>query len=269
MKKLSVITPTRDGLVDINYTSSLLASQKLIENWDIQPTMISGASDIVNARNALFNLWYQQKDVDACIFIDSDISWNPEDLKRWLDVGYSLIGANYPKKKFNPKLFYQICSALERRDGQVDFKKALSSSYDYVSTGEHKIVKVEGDFQNMMLAEAVGMGFFMIDREAANVFFKWAEENMEKTEFSTLTGTGFVTGYPVFNHLSKAGQHYGEDFSFCYRLKEAQLQLVLDPRVRLRHTGVASFDGCFNDFIEAYQMAQEDGLPFDSDFLKS
>lgn len=269
-KRLSIITPTRDGLVDINYTSSLLASQKLIDDWDIEPTMISGASDIVNARNSLFNLWYYTTDVEACMFIDSDIGWNPEDLKRWLDGGFSLMSANYPKKKFNPELFYSIAKELEKRDGVVEFKKVLSASYDYVSTGQHHKV-TEGDFKGMMITEGVGMGFFLIDREAADHLFNWAEENMTKTTFTSLVNRHEgLNGYPVFNHVSIPDfGNAGEDFSFCYRLKQAGLHIALDPRVRLRHTGTISFDGAFLDFVEAYEfMVEEKGEDFPSDFLK-
>ena len=54
-KKLAIVTPTRDGLVDINYATSVIGLIKIADGWEIEPTMISGASDITAARNALFN----------------------------------------------------------------------------------------------------------------------------------------------------------------------------------------------------------------------
>jgi hypothetical protein len=259
MKKLSILTPTRDGLVDINYTSSLLATQKLLSGeWEVEPTMISGASDITSARNALFNLWYQT-DVDVVMFIDSDVSWNPRDLKRWLDSGLFVVSGNYPKKAFNVQNLLKAAHLLQNKYGEVDPKKALRASFEYISTGAHRKI-VKGEYEGYMLVDAVGMGMFMMRREAADVVMSWAEENMQKTKFSTLSYEKAVEGYPIFNHvMDENGQGYGEDFSFCRRLGEAGVQIFLDPKMTLRHTGTVSFDGCFQDMMDVVELAKEAG----------
>ena len=271
MKKLAILTPTRDGLVDINYTSSMLATQKLLAGeWEVEPTMISGASDVTSARNTLFNLWYGTTDVDAVMFIDSDISWNPEDLKRWLDKGYYMCSGNYPKKAFNPEAFLRAAHLMQKVDGEVDVKKALRASYDYISTGRHNLIS-GGDYDGLMTTEGVGMGFFMMHRDAADVLMDWAKENMTKTKFYTLSEDKPTEGYAVFNHVQdEEGKNYGEDFSFCRRMIDAGLTILLDPNVTLRHTGNVGFDGEFQCLIDVMKMAKEAGEPdLGNNFLSS
>lgn len=266
MKKLSVLTPTRDGLVDINYVRSLMATQAICEGWQIEPTMTTGNSDITKARNDLFNMWYQS-DVDACLFVDSDISWQPYQFKSWLDAEYSLMAANYPKKQFNFEAFLKICNAMQIKNGHIEVGKALSASFDYVSTGEHRVIE-GGDFHGKMMVRGVGMGFFYIDRDAADLLFEWAKKNMEPYKFHGIGGGKVYTGYPVFNHLNREdGKMFGEDFSFCQRLIEAGINPVIDPEMEVMHTGQTGFVGKFKDYTDAHQLFKEMGQDFPSDML--
>lgn len=253
-KQLAIMTPTRDGLVDINYTSSLVESVKMIKDWDIRPTILSGASDIINARNSMFNAWYYSTNVEALMFIDSDISWHPQDLKRWLDrreVG--VIAANYAKKKFKPLSFLQCAQVFQSATGSVDPEKALRSSYDYVSTGAHNEI-TGGEFKGLHTVDGVGMGFFLIYREAADILMDWAEKNLLKCVFGSHGDKEDGEGYGVFDpFIDEDGVNWREDFAFCRRLKNAGLTIFLDSRVPLRHTGYTNFDG---EFFAQLQMVK-------------
>jgi len=262
MQKIAILTPTRDGLVDINYTNSLLATQKLLAGeWEVEPTLVSGTSDITSARNTLFNLWYYTTDVDVVMFIDSDVSWNPRDLKRWLDKGYYQCSGNYPKKAFTPEAFLRAAHLLQQQEGEIDIKKALRASWDYISTGRHNVI-ASGDYEGLMTTEGVGMGFFMMHRDAADILMDWAEANMTKTVFYTLNEEKPAEGYAVFNHVQdEEGKNYGEDFSFCRRMTEAGLTILLDPKVTLRHTGNVAFDGEFQCLVDVMKLAKESGSP--------
>jgi hypothetical protein len=256
-KRLAICTPTRDGLVDINYTASMVGSIKQIEDWDIEPSMISGASDIVGARNAMFNAWYYKTDVEAMMFVDSDISWHPNDLERMLSYDCGVIAANYPKKSFKPMAFLQSATLFQTAENCVDPLQALRASYDYVSTGRHDLI-IDGEFEGLMTVGGVGMGFFLIHREAAKILLDYAEETMHKVNFSSLDEKNPVEGYPVFNPLvTEDNFQFSEDFAFCRRLRDAGITIFLDPRVPLRHSGYANFDGCFQEQMLMVELAKK------------
>ena len=258
-KRLSIMTPTRDGLVDINYCSSLIESVKSITDWEISPSIISGASDIVGARNAMFNAWYYKTDVEAMMWIDSDIAWHPNDLKRWLGLECGVIAGNYAKKKFKPLSFLQSAQIFQQTNGYVDPEQALRASYDYVSTGAHNKI-IAGEFEGLYTVGGIGMGFFLLHREAADILVDYAEENYPemKAKFYTLGQDNPIMGYPFFNTIiGEDGTSWGEDYSFCRRLKEAGISIFMDPNVALRHGGYTTFDSNFSEQLKTVQAVRE------------
>lgn len=268
-KKIAILTPTREGLVDISYSNSLIATMKLLgDEYDIQPTLVSGISDIVQGRNRLFNLWIKS-DADYCLWVDSDISWNPVDLKSMLDSPCSVIAVNYPKKANDYKSFLQFASMLQQHTGEIDVEKALEASYSYTSTGKHNKYG-EGEFKGLMSVGGIGMGFFLMHRSAAEPLLDWASTNMQKVNMATLTGKA-IDGYPFFNHIvdDEYGDNgslecFGEDFSFCKRLGYAGLKIFIDPNIRLRHSGYSVYDGKFSSFVELVEISQKLGIEIDS-----
>jgi hypothetical protein len=255
-RKLSIVTPTRDGMLDINYVEALMGTTKQLPNgWDMMPTLLAGCSDITAARNTLWNKWYYETDVDAFAFIDSDMGWRPQDVNRALEllemVEVDAVGGIYPKKGIDLDAFGKAIQAQMEQRGQVDMETALSASMDYTSTGGHNFYE-EGYFKGLMQIDACGMGFFLITREKAKKLMDWAEANMEKRIFHTLGIE--VGGYPVFNHLAKeTGDNYGEDYSFCFRMKEAGMILYADPSMPFTHHGNHTFYGKFSDFFDTFK----------------
>jgi hypothetical protein len=262
-KTVAVLTPTRDGLVDISYTQSLVASiRELSDEYDIQPTLISGVSDITTGRNKLWNLWYQT-DVDFCLWVDSDISWNPIDLKNMLESPVAVIGGNYAKKEYNHEAFLRYASLQQNHLGEINVKEALEASFGYVSTGSHSKY-IEGESKGLMSVEGVGLGFLLISRIAADELMNWAAINMQKLSMESLSGKR-IKGYPVFNPVTGLdidGEDvgYGEDFSFCKRLNESGVKIFIDPSMRLRHSGYHVFDSCFDSFLKMSELSSENNV---------
>jgi len=255
--KLAIVTPTRDGLVDINYATSVIGLIKVLDLWEIEPTMISGASDITAARNALFNTWYYSTDVEVFMFVDSDISFDPKAIAPWLDMDVDCISATYPKKFFNHHGFLHVASLFQQETGEINVEQAIRASYDYTSTGRHDLI-TEGDRKGLMTVGGNGMGCFLIRRSAADKLMDWAEKNMEKSTFSTLNDKKPQPGYAVFNHIrGEDGSNWGEDFSFCHRLRQAGVDIHLDPAVSIRYVGHTGFDGEFRAVLDLLKLKQD------------
>ena len=263
LKKLAICTPSRDGMFPINYVSTQEGILKNIpEGWDVQYSLVRGTSDIVNARNSFINKWYYETDADAMLFLDSDMGFKHASLKKLLDAseieGVDFICGNYVKKDLR---IPNLLSCASKWDGEIDIKELLSASGSYVSEGKH-ILYEEGEYDGLCEIDGVGMGCFLITRASGHKIFKWAEVNMEKTEFTTFGKP--ISGYPVFNSISNSKGNYGEDYSFCMRVKEAGLRIFFDPSISLTHTGNYDFYGKFADalaFFKKEKLSEVDMSP--------
>jgi len=253
LKELAICTPSRDGMFPINFVScaeSIL--QNIPDGWDIKYSLVRGTSDIVNARNAFLNKWYYESDTTAMLFLDSDVGFSGLDLKSFLEYseidGVDFIGGNYTKKTID---FSKVLQTASRwGTPEIDMKELVSASASYVSTGKH-ILYEEGRFKGLCEVDGIGMGCFLITRKTANKLFKWASQNMQKTKFTTFGDS--VSGYALFNPVSSSSGNYGEDFSFCKRVKEAGLAIFCDPNMEFSHTGNWDFFGKFSHALDFFK----------------
>lgn len=130
-------------------------------------------------------------------WIDSDISWTPEDFMRLYTSTHSIISGLYLSDHGVP-MFSPI-------EATSDFSlKAAMSSFIPVEVG------------------TVGFGFVCV---ASGVF-----ESMERPWFKDqfFTATDPATGSEVFIP-------YGEDYSWCHSAKSAGHRIFLDPQVKVTH----------------------------------
>ena len=95
-KRIAVVTPTREGLVDISYTQAVFNLQKILgKDYDIELTLQSGVSDIATGRNKLWNKWYYYTDVEYIFWVDSDIAFSAVDIQKLLEYeDCDVIGGN-------------------------------------------------------------------------------------------------------------------------------------------------------------------------------
>ena len=253
LKELAICTPSRDGMFPINFVSTAESILKDVpEGWDIKYSLVRGTSDIVNARNAFFNKWYYESDTTAMLFLDSDVGFRGSDLKKLLEYseidGVDFIGGNYTKKVIElPKI---LQTASKWKTPEIDMKELISASASYVSTGKH-ILYEDGKFEGLCEIDGIGMGCFLITRKTANKLMSWASENMQKTKFTTFGDA--CSGYALFNPVSSSEGNYGEDYSFCMRVKEAGLSIFCDPKMEFSHTGNWDFFGKFSHALDYFK----------------
>jgi len=260
-KRIAIVTPTRDGLVDINFTNSVFQMQKQLGmKYDIDLTLQSGVSDITQGRNRLWNKWYYGTEVEYIFWVDSDIAFKPLDIQKLLDYDVDVIGGNYPKKTVDYRVLLEVASLMQSLDGQVEAERAMEASFSYVGSGRTDLFK-SGPYAGLAKTERLGMGCVLISRRGAKKLMDWAEENMEKVHWKW--NDSVIEGYPVFNPLTDdEGFQYGEDYSFFSRMKGVGLELYFHPEMQLRHTGVVSFDGCFKSVTDLAEKAYAQGIPY-------
>jgi hypothetical protein len=133
-----VLTPCLDGRLDVRYTNSLIETVRMGEQRGIAvfPRWRAHDALVQRVRNDLL-ADVMSTDVEAAFWIDSDVSWMPDDFFRMVGHGVDAVAALYPKK--------------------TDIE-------DYPVFGLRRA-------DHLMRADAVGFGFFFMSRAALNALW--------------------------------------------------------------------------------------------------
>lgn len=150
MKTVIIGTPSHDGKVDVNFANSLSESIKLSLSKEINivPIYISYDALIQRARNDIVKIAIENQEiVSKVIFIDSDMSWSPEDLIELIEsdedvIGYPVRKKNLQEETYNVKI--------------LDFTKK--------------------EIKDKMYVDSVGTGFLAISMNALKTIWNDSEE---------------------------------------------------------------------------------------------
>jgi hypothetical protein len=137
MAKILLATPVLDGRVDLQFASGLIGASGLYHGW----ATVDGISNISAARDALA-AQFLDSDCDCLIFIDSDIGFETEDLRKLIATHQSLVGGLYTRKTaggrwlftplpgqtYNPSSRVEVVPALHVPAGFLKIDRAVFES---------------------------------------------------------------------------------------------------------------------------------------------
>ena len=146
------------------------------------------------------------------VWIDADVAFWPYDVEKLVKQNLPFVSAPYSVKGW-PKLTTEF----------VD-----------------KNIKL-GDGGGLYEINYAATGFIYTHR---SIYEKVAKEfKMEKVKI----WGGQYNVYPFFYPILVNGEYLGEDFAFCYRLRQVGIKLYCDTRIRLAHIGKYSYSFDFID----------------------
>jgi glycosyltransferase involved in cell wall biosynthesis len=153
---------------------------------------------------------------EAIVFLDHDLSFEPEGLMK-------LIEAAGP-----------VVSGLYR------FKKDEEEYMGILATEDRPVVREDGAIR----ADKVPAGFLKITREAVDQFMKAYPE--------LIYGVRYNPSVDLFNHGAHEGVWYGEDYSFSRRWRECGGEIWIVPDINLtHHSADKEYPGNFHRFMLA------------------
>ena len=223
MPKFAICTPTRSA-PSTPYIDSLAASVQVAKEhgWDVVSgtpeysplTLEVGSPYISHARSKALHKALHAG-AEAVIFIDDDLSWQPDALWRLLDVGDPVVCGTYRFKK-EPEEY--MGGVLSKDDGTP--------------------MAVAG-FVEMATVPA---GFLKITRDGVNhVMQQWPE---------LIYGEPCSPHVDLFNHGAHGGQWWGEDFAFARRWRERCGKIWLIPDLQIDHwAGETKYAGNFENYL--------------------
>ena len=215
-KKVIICTPTITKPYQC-YLDALAVSVPLLEaaGWDHGTVYEIGSPYISHARSKLLRKALNA-DATAIIFIDHDLSWQPDALLRLLEIEDEVVSGTYRFKK-EPE----------------EYMGALVTTDDGMP-----IVRADGCVE----AHSIPAGMLKITREGVNSFMAaWPE---------LCFGEAAAPFVDLFNHGAHGNVWYGEDYAFARRWREKCGKIWLVPNLQIdHHTKDQPYPGHYHNFL--------------------
>lgn len=208
----TIIRPMQVTLDSIKESLPLIEA----EGWTHSIVYEIGSPYISCARSVML-----RKALDAMattiVFIDHDISWQPQDLLTLIEAQGDVVSGNYRFKI----------------DDEVAFMGTLIPDI-------HGLPQVRQD--GGLKAQFIPAGFLKVTRIGVGRFMKAYPE--------LCYGDACNPSVDLFNHGAFEGMWYGEDFSFARRWRAMGGEIVILPELQLvHHSADKSYGGTFHDYL--------------------
>jgi hypothetical protein len=225
--KVAICTPCFNGQCSVNFTLSLMQTFNLLTKNYIDCRFITISNRFtLPARNNLVKAYLEkEKDCTHLFFIDSDISWNPEELLNMLkkvqsdEEKYKVTCAIYPNKSY----LWERGVKDEKDKTTIDITKVLECAF--IELPEDK--KVIDETTKLQTVKHAGTGFMLIKRD---VF-----ENIEDMCETYIEDGEEIREY--FKCRVVENDYLTEDYYFCHMCGEKDINIWFDEEVKLSHEG--------------------------------
>jgi hypothetical protein len=219
-RSVLICTPSSRSPV-IDYTASITATAVVLERlgirWDLK---IHVGAPINQARNEMV-AQFRKTDFTDLLFIDDDMGWRPDDVLRLLASDHPIIAGVGKKRRPGPD--------------------ADMAMWCFSCLQDAEVVPEDGNGNLEVLH--VGTGFMRIRRDVFDL--------LEEAHPAWTRRTGPTA---FFANDVEDGVELSEDISFCHRWRALGGQIWIDPSIRLRHHGMAAFEGNFRSLFREVEQ---------------
>jgi hypothetical protein len=238
--KIFVATPMYGGMCTGMYTSGIMQLVGVCGANQIQMyfSFMMNESLITRARNSMA-YDFLETDATHLMFIDADISFNPNDIPPMVKADKDIICGVYPKKEIN---WVDVSEAVKRGvppDQLGNFTGA------FVVNLPHGVETTTGKVNDAMEIANGGTGFMLIKRK---VFEDLADKVPSYTNdmyhaVDTVRKPKIIKEYFATSIDEESNRLLSEDYHFCKIAREAGFKVYAAPWASFGHTGSYTFSG--------------------------
>ncbi len=233
-----IATPCFGGLVTKDYMQSIFSLMQTGARAGIQLTLALLGNDalITRSRNTLVSSFLNDTSATHMLFVDADISFEPDQVMRLLEADKDVVAAMYPIKDYD----WDTAAHVNTKDGELLSAAALH----YVGTPSvGQSAERDGDFVSAVYA---GTGMLLIKRVVIEMMIAaYPELRYGTIHAYPSTKRTPNTQYALFECMieEETGIYLSEDFAFCHRWRALGGKIWLDTASKLSHTGPHRFVG--------------------------
>jgi len=257
-----ILTPCFASLCYVNYVHCLMNTIEVFRKNNIELIIEFCRNDslVSRARNNLVARAMSNPRMTHIMFIDNDISWDPNDILKLLIADKNLVGGIYPLKNYNwndlikdkkdpsntnPNM---VNKWIERKNNS-QFKDCISDE----SIIQFNLLRYNVNYlnnnlnieKNLAKVKHLATGFMMIKRnliEKMSIAFP-STKYVDDVNFLKPEENKFA--YALFDCGVEEGHYFSEDWLFCHRWSKMGGTIWIDVSISLTHTGIEDYHGCY------------------------
>lgn len=238
-KHICIATPMYGGMCYGPYAVGLLDTLDKLkdEGYKLNCLFIGNESLITRGRNQLVHQFLNNTNAKYFLFIDSDISFNAQDVLKLIRSDKELICGLYPKKIID---WPRVNRAA--KSGVQDLEK-------YAATYVVNTVPLEPEHQEPLTSSIVeirhgGTGFMMIQRSVFEKLSPHVKEYRVSTHANP-DGTmpPLIKEFFALDIVGEDNYLLSEDFFFCELWKKHGGKIYADISINLSHFGSHEYKG--------------------------
>jgi hypothetical protein len=238
--RIFVATPMYGGLCTGGYALGLLnmAGTCSRNGIELYYAHMQNESLITRARNSLA-YDFMRSDATHLMFIDADISFNPQDIVSMTNADKDIICGIYPKKEIN---WYTVAKAVTNG---VDPKELQNYTGSFVVNLVGGASEQEGNLYAPMQIENGGTGFMLIKREVFEALKDKVPTYTNDMMLVTETDQQKKIIHEFFDTSidEDSNRLLSEDYHFCKLARKHGFKIYAAPWVKLVHSGTYNFSG--------------------------
>lgn len=235
---LFIATPCYGGVVTQGYMQSVCALMAAAPAAGLDLTLALLGQDalITRSRNTLVSHFMAHETATHILFVDADISFEPDHVFRLIQFRKPLVAGIYPLKAYD-----WIMVDRSRQDGS---EPSDTAGLHYVGEllPETRIER-DGDFATASFA---GTGFMLIERAVIErLIAAYPETRYRSIHAHRIGEQASPDSFALFDCIidPETSTYLSEDFTFCHRWARMGGQIWLDTAACLTHTGPSDFRG--------------------------
>jgi len=216
--KILIATPAYGGQVYSRYTESLVYTCFFLKmhNIDFELKYINNQL-VTRARNMCSSIFLEDETFTHMMFIDADVAWQPQDIKKLIDHNKECVIGIYPNKQY----FWEE---------------------DNLSLSPSSVIENPNEISEGLVKVKYGAtGFMLLARNAL-------ERIKDKVETFFLPGANGeqVELYNFFDCKVVDHDYLSEDYYFSHLFNQSGGQIYADPEISLTHIGAHEYGSLIN-----------------------
>jgi hypothetical protein len=189
---------------------------------------------IARARNAAASNFLNRTDCDYMMFIDSDISFEPDSFFSLLKADKDVVSGLYPKKYINSS---KVKNLADRN---------LLNNYEELCTDFATEIKLDKNTKQIEEVNYAATGFMLFKKRVFSQIANEVPNIAYKNDIDGYMGYGdkFYDFFPCkVNEVTK--KYESEDYGFCNLYKSIGGKIYVDTTCNLTHYGWKGYKGNF------------------------
>lgn len=213
--------------------------QASAEGIGVNIQTMSNESLITRARNWLASSFIENPQFTHFMFIDADISFEPEEVLRLIAADRDICAGVYPFKRL---FYHENLSRIEEEDQHTAMLRYVVNP----ANGDPR-----PDSQGFIEVLDAATGFMLIKRESFEIMMK-AYPDLYYT--SDMIGMAGKKIWNFFDTMVEGQRYLSEDYAFCRLAQRAGLKIYVDVQTKLTHHGNMAFEG---NLMRSSKLIQE------------